>query len=100
MKITSPRDLQYPVTVVDLLRGRDEDVERSDKLFNYRYETPVVEGDKWGGEKTVMKKMIQFFNASTGGKITRWFVKTGTVIDRPGYVSCGAPRGAYVLMEA
>ncbi|KAH7390699.1 RNA polymerase II subunit A C-terminal domain phosphatase [Pyrenochaeta sp. MPI-SDFR-AT-0127] len=84
MKITSPRDLKYPVTIVDLLRGRDEEVKPSDKLFNYRYETPVVEGDKWGGEKTVMKKMIQFFNASTGGKITRWFVKTGTIIERPG----------------
>ncbi|KAF1848375.1 uncharacterized protein K460DRAFT_364349 [Cucurbitaria berberidis CBS 394.84] len=84
MKITSPRDLSYPITIVDLLRKRDEEVKRSDKLFNYRYETPVTEGDKWGGEKIVMKKMIQFFHASTEGKVTRWLIKPGTVIERPG----------------
>ena len=84
MKITSPRDLSYPITIADLLRQRDDEVRRSDKLFSYRYETPVREGDKWGGEKTVMKKMIQFFHASTEGKITRWLVKTGAVIERPG----------------
>lgn len=84
MKITSPRDLSYPITIVDLLRKRDEEVKRSEKLFNYRYETPVREGDKWGGEQTVMKKMIQFFHAGTAGKITRWLVKPGTVIERSG----------------
>lgn len=84
MKITSPRDLQYPITIADLLRQRDDDVKRSDKLFSYRYETPVVEGDKWGGERTVMKKLLQFFNASADGKIMRWFISAGTVIERPG----------------
>ena len=84
MKITSPRDLKYPITVADLLKKRDEDVERSDKLFSYRYETPVVEGDKWGGERTVMKKLLQFFSAGIDGKITRWFIDTGSVIERPG----------------
>ncbi|KAG9190047.1 RNA polymerase II subunit A C-terminal domain phosphatase [Alternaria panax] len=84
MKIVSPRDLNYPVTVIDLLKKRDEDVQRSGKLFNYSYDSRVTEGDKWGGEKTVMKKFRQTFAASTEGKITRWFIKPGTVIERHG----------------
>ncbi|KAH6839766.1 hypothetical protein CC77DRAFT_480360 [Alternaria alternata] len=84
MKVLSPRDLNYPVTVVDLLKKRDEDVQRSGKLFNYSYDSRVTEGDKWGGEKTVMKKFRQTFAASTEGKITRWFIKPGTIIERHG----------------
>lgn len=84
MKVLSPRDLNYPVTVVDLLKKRDEDVQRSGKLFNYSYDSRVTEGDKWGGEKTVMKKFRQTFAASTEGKITRWFIKPGTIIERSG----------------
>ncbi|KAI4906396.1 hypothetical protein J4E90_010615 [Alternaria incomplexa] len=84
MKIVSPRDLSYPVTVIDLLKKRDDDVQRSGKLFNYSYDSRVTEGDKWGGEKTVMKKFRQTFAASTEGKITRWFIKPGTVIERYG----------------
>lgn len=84
MKITSPRDLSYPITVVDLLKKRDDPVQRSEKLFKYYYETPVTEGDKWGGEKTLLKKFIQLFDASTEGIVTRWFIKPGTVVERPG----------------
>jgi len=84
MKIFSPRDLSYPITVIELLKKRDDEVPRSEKLFNYSYDTRVTEGDKWGGEKTVMKKFRQTFDASTEGKITRWFIKPGTVIDRSG----------------
>lgn len=86
MKITSPRDLSYPITVVDLVKKRDDSVKRSDKLFNYRYETPVTEGDKWGGERTVMRKLVQSFDASTEGTIERWSITPGTVIEKPGYV--------------
>ncbi|CAA9957273.1 RNA polymerase II protein [Pyrenophora teres f. maculata] len=84
MKIFSPRDLSYPITVIDLLKKRDDEVPRSEKLFNYTYETRVTEGDKWGGEKTVMKKFRQTFDASTEGKILRWFIKPGAVIERSG----------------
>jgi len=84
MKIFSPRDLSYPITVIELLKKRDDEVPRSEKLFNYSYDTRVTEGDKWGGEQTVMKKFRQTFDASTEGKILRWFIKPGTVIDRSG----------------
>ncbi|KAL6710452.1 CTD phosphatase Fcp1 [Coniothyrium glycines] len=85
MKITSPRGLQYPITVVELLKRQDDNVQRAEKLFNFSYYTEVTEGDKWGGEdKTVKKKMIVFFDASIEGQITRWFIKPGTVIEKSG----------------
>lgn len=84
MRIYSPRDLSYPITVLDLLKKRDDEVPRSSKLFNYSFESRVTEGDKWGGEKTFMKKFRQTFNASTEGTITRWLIKPGAVIDKSG----------------
>lgn len=85
MKVIAPRGLQYPITVVELLKQQDDDVKPDDKLFRYSYETAVVEGDKWGGEdKTVKKKMLVQFDAGNEGQVARWFVKPGTVIDRPG----------------
>ncbi|KAF1940756.1 hypothetical protein EJ02DRAFT_349481 [Clathrospora elynae] len=84
MKISSPGGLSYPITVIELLKKRGDQVPRSERVFSYHYETRVTEGDKWGGEKTIMKKFIQTFNATTEGKITRWFIKPGTVLDRAG----------------
>jgi len=84
MRVTSPRDLAYPITVVDLLKRPDELVKRSEKLFSYKYETAVTEGDKWGGSETVLKKFITKFDASTEGRVTRWFVAPGTVVERAG----------------
>jgi RNA polymerase II subunit A-like phosphatase len=85
MKISSTRDLIYPITVLELLKKKNDDVPRSEKLFNYSYESSVTEGDKWGGEeKTLLKKFRQTFSASKEGKITRWFIKPGDVIAKSG----------------
>jgi RNA polymerase II subunit A-like phosphatase len=97
MKITSPRGLSYPITVVELLKRHDDQVQRSEKLFKYSYDSAFVEGDKWGGEdKKVIRKMIVFFDASTEGTVTRWFIKPGTTIERPGY----APYYAQLLSQS
>ena len=45
MKIQSPPNLHYPITVVKLLGKRGEDVLRSAPLFSYYYETVVTEVD-------------------------------------------------------
>lgn len=84
MKIHSPRDLSYPITVVDLLKKPGEDIKRSEKLFSYRYETDVTEGDKWGGWETKKKKLITKYDSSAAGQVTRWLISPGTVIDRQG----------------
>ncbi|KAH4006859.1 RNA polymerase II subunit A C-terminal domain phosphatase [Parastagonospora nodorum] len=84
MKISSPPGLRYPYTIQALHKRKDEDVKRSDKLFTCWYEETVTEEDRWGVEEQVKKKWQQHFDATTGGKIARWFVKPGTVVVRPG----------------
>jgi RNA polymerase II subunit A-like phosphatase len=84
MKLSSPQGLRYPYTIQALHKRKDEDVNRSDKLFTSWYEETVTEEDRWGIEEKVKKRWPQHFDASTGGKIMRWFVKPGTVVERPG----------------
>ena len=84
MKISSPPGLHYPITVQELHQQQHADVQRSDRLFTYYYESTVTEGDKWGGERTVKKRFPSRFDASTEGTITRWFIDAGAVIQRPG----------------
>jgi RNA polymerase II subunit A-like phosphatase len=84
MKISSPPGLRYPYTIQALQKRRDETVRRSDKLFTYWYEEVVTESDRWGVDQQVKKRWPQQFDASTEGKISRWFIKPGTVVERPG----------------
>jgi RNA polymerase II subunit A-like phosphatase len=84
MKISSPPGLRYPYTVQALQKRKDEKVNRSDKLFTYWYEEVVTESDRWGVEQQVRKKWPQQFDASIAGKVTRWFIKPGTVVERAG----------------
>ena len=42
MKISSPPGLHYPITVLELLKKRDDDVTRSERLFTYTYESTVA----------------------------------------------------------
>lgn len=84
MKISSPPGLHYPITVLELLKKPDNDVSRSERLFTYTYESTVAETDKWGGESNVKRKFTAHFDASTEGRISRWFVKAGTVVARSG----------------
>lgn len=95
MKISSPPGLRYPFTIQALQKRKDEKVARSEKLFTYWYEEIVTETDRWGADSKVKKRWPQQFDATTGGKITRWFIKPGTVIERAGYVTrtCAPPGG-------
>lgn len=80
MKIRSPPNLHYPITVVELHRQRDAEVKRSTPLFSYYYETVVTEIDKYGDEKSVKKRFPARFNSFTDGVISKWFIASGTVI--------------------
>jgi RNA polymerase II subunit A C-terminal domain phosphatase len=87
MKIRSPPNLHYPITVVELAKKRDEQIARSALLFKYFYETVVSEADKYGEVKDVKKRFPAQFNSSVDGVISQWFIKNGTVIQRAGYVT-------------
>jgi RNA polymerase II subunit A-like phosphatase len=87
MKILSPPGLAYPIIVKELKRQRDDEVRRSDPLFEYLYDTWVEEGDRVTGEvKQVEKRWRMIFQASVDGTINKWYIKLGDVIKGPGYV--------------
>ncbi|KAF2640233.1 hypothetical protein P280DRAFT_490575 [Massarina eburnea CBS 473.64] len=84
MKITSPPNWHYPVTIGDFAKKTDDEVKRSDPLFTYLYETTVQEGDKWGETKDVKRKFPARFEASLDGIIRKWYIRTGAVVARAG----------------
>jgi RNA polymerase II subunit A-like phosphatase len=85
MLIRSPANLHYPITVVELSKNPEDDIERSAPLFTYYYETTVTEGDKYGDEKEVKKKFPATFGSSKDGTLKEWFIQNGSVVHRPGY---------------
>ncbi|KAF2819684.1 hypothetical protein CC86DRAFT_449741 [Ophiobolus disseminans] len=84
MKISSPRGLRYPCTVQALQKDEGQEVKRGDKLFTHYYEDTIKEDDKWGIEQWKTYRRHQQFDASIEGQITKWFIKPGTVLERPG----------------
>lgn len=90
MKISSPPGLHYPITVLELLKKPDDNVERSERLFTYTYESSVTEENKYGEEKTRKKKFTTHFAASTEGTVSRWYIRAGAVIERSGYAASAA----------
>ena len=84
MKIRSPNDLHYPITVVDLSKQPQDSVERFAPLFTYYYESTVTEGNKYGDEKEVKKKFPARFDSSIDGQLVEWYIKGGSVIHGPG----------------
>jgi RNA polymerase II subunit A-like phosphatase len=86
MKIKSPPNLHYPITVTELVKKRDDDIDRSTPLFKYYYETTVSEGDGVDEVKDVKRRFPARFDSSAAGKISQWFIKSGTVIQRSGSV--------------
>ncbi|KAF2807806.1 uncharacterized protein BDZ99DRAFT_391461 [Mytilinidion resinicola] len=84
MLVESPTGLHYPITVVELAKKPEDDIQRGAPLFSYYYETTVTEGDKYGDEKEVKKKFPAGFESSKAGTLTRWFIQNGTVIQRAG----------------
>ncbi|KAF2005873.1 hypothetical protein P154DRAFT_518127 [Amniculicola lignicola CBS 123094] len=84
MKIRSPPGVQYPITVEELAKKRDDAVQRSDLLLTYSYEATVTEIDKYGETSEVKKRWSVRFNSSADGVIAKWFVQKGAVIARAG----------------
>lgn len=84
MRIRSPPHLRYPITIVELLCRQGEEIQRSAPFFKYTYETVVSEADRYGEITEVKKRFPERFNSPNDGTVSEWFVKPGTVIDRPG----------------
>lgn len=86
MLLRSPKDLHYPITVTELLKQPNDDVERFAPLFSYFYTSTVTEGNRYGEEFQVEKSFPTRFESETDGKLQEWKIHAGTVIAKSGYV--------------
>lgn len=84
MKITSPPNLRYPITITDLARKPGDKVKRSDALFTYDYKTYVEQRNELDEYVKVLQKFPVRFESFLDGIVERWFIKIGTVVEGPG----------------
>jgi RNA polymerase II subunit A C-terminal domain phosphatase len=80
MRLLLPKSLHYPVTVTELLRQPNDNVERFAPLFSYFYQTTVTEGNRFGEEHQVERKFPTVFESPVEGVLKAWKIKKGMVI--------------------
>ncbi|KAL8953612.1 MAG: hypothetical protein Q9222_000538 [Ikaeria aurantiellina] len=85
MQLQLPQDLHYPITVTELLKQPNDNVERFAPLFSYSYKTTVTEGNKFGDEFQVEKSFPTKFESSLDGVLKSWSIQPGTVISKSGF---------------
>jgi RNA polymerase II subunit A-like phosphatase len=86
MLLRFPASLHYPITVTELLKQPNDNVERFAPLFSYFYKTTVTEGDDLGNEVQVEKTFPTRFESTVEGTLVRWKIQKGAVVTNPKYV--------------
>lgn len=86
MLLQLPSSLHYPITVTELLKQPNDNVERFAPLFSYSYKTVVTEGDGLGNDHQVAKTFPTRFESNVEGILTRWKIEENSVIHKPKYV--------------
>ena len=87
MLLRLPSSLHYPITVTELLKQPNDNVERFAPLFSYVYETEVTEGDSLGNTWQILKKYPTRFESSVEGVLINWKIDEGAVISKPKYAA-------------
>jgi len=87
MIIKLPKSVRFPITITELLRHPNDDVARLDPLLVYTYKTKIMEYPEYGVEVEVEKELSSQFDAPVAGKLAKWLVKLGTVVENNRFVS-------------
>ncbi|MCJ1264334.1 Carboxy-terminal domain (CTD) phosphatase [Lobaria immixta] len=83
MLLRLPQSLHYPITVTELLKQPNDNVERFAPLFSYFYQSTVTEGDNLGNEYQVEKRFPTRFESNVEGVLKRWMISKGSIIKHP-----------------
>lgn len=86
MIIQLPSTVAFPVTIGQLLKQQGDDVPRLAPLLTYTFKSKYMEIPEFGEENEVETTLSGQFDAPIEGRLERWLVAPGTVIDRNGYV--------------
>ena len=99
MLLRLPQGLHYPITVTDLLKQPNDNVERFAPLFSYSYQTTVTEGDGLGEDHQVLRTFPAKYESNIDGKLKAWKIKKSTVIEqRQVKTSCRIAKTSLRLM--
>ena len=82
MLLRLPTTLHYPITVTELLKRPNDNVERFAPLFSYTYKTVVTEGDGLGNESQVTKTFPTRFESNVEGILAQWKIEENAVIHK------------------
>ena len=85
MLLRLPAGLHYPITVTELLKQPNDNVDRFTPLFSYSYETQVTERDNLGNTWQAKKKYPTRFESSVEGVLINWKIDEGAVISKSKY---------------
>lgn len=86
MIIKLPPSVRFPITITDFLKELNSDVARLEPLLLYTYKTKVTEYPEYGVEVQVEKTLSSQFDAPVGGKLARWMVGVGSVVENSRFV--------------
>ncbi|MCJ1389003.1 Carboxy-terminal domain (CTD) phosphatase [Xylographa bjoerkii] len=84
MHLRLPHSLHYPITVTELLKQPNDNVDKFTPLFAYFYKTKVTEGDELGNVFEVDKTFPTRFESNVEGTFKRWKIVEGAVITHAG----------------
>lgn len=94
MIIKLPSSVRFPITITEFLKEANTEVARLEPLFVYTYKTKVTVYPEYGVELLVEKKLSSQFDAPIGGKLARWMVAIGTVVENSRFVTWSAGTGS------
>jgi RNA polymerase II subunit A-like phosphatase len=80
MIIKFPPSVRFPLTIKELLKQPHDDVKRLEPILVYTYRTTVTEYPEYGVEKLVEKELSSQFDAPVAGKLVKWLVRPGHVV--------------------
>jgi RNA polymerase II subunit A-like phosphatase len=86
MIIQLPKSVAFPVTVGQLLKQQGDDVPRLSPLLTYTFLSKTTEIPEFGTEVVVERTLYGQFDAPVEGRLERWLVAPGTVIESNRYV--------------
>jgi RNA polymerase II subunit A C-terminal domain phosphatase len=84
MRLQTPPNLQYPITIHSLLKQPKDRVARLDGLFTYHFMGKNQVQDDMGKDVEEEFKFFGTFDSSVDGVLGEWRVREGQVIKGPG----------------
>ena len=86
MLLRLPQSIRYPVTITEFHLHAQDEVKELSPLLSYTYQQTVTEDNDDGIEIQVTKQFPGTWEAPIEGKIVKWFVRVGAIIQSAGFV--------------